>query len=60
MNTLSLRDKRVRCGRVKSEDGIEPLSLFSMRLKDVRYVSLEKERGIGPLNKQYERSKILR
>jgi hypothetical protein len=60
MNKLSVRDKKDRCGRVKSEDGIEPLRLFNLRLKEVRYVRLEKEKGIGPLNEQYERSKILR
>jgi hypothetical protein len=36
--------------KAQSEHGIEPLRLFLEILREVRYVKLEKNRGIGPFN----------
>ncbi|KAK7299984.1 hypothetical protein RJT34_10815 [Clitoria ternatea] len=41
--------RKVRCGSVKSEDGVEPLRLLRERCREVRCVRLEKEGGIDPL-----------
>jgi hypothetical protein len=36
--------------KAQSEDGTAPLRLFLEILREVRYVKLEKNRGIGPFN----------
>ena len=51
------RFRKVSRGRVKSEDGTEPLRLLYERSMEVRCVRLEKEGGIDPWKPQAERSK---